>query len=59
VFDAAGEALRIADIEAHFLKLRRAVGPPWNKDHKLALAAAIVTASVVDGTAGNFRSRRK
>jgi hypothetical protein len=45
VFDAAAEALRIADIEAHFQQLRKAVGPPWNKDHKLALAAAIVTAS--------------
>jgi hypothetical protein len=47
VFEAAGEALRIADIEAHFQQLRRAVGPPWNKDHKLAMAAAIVTASAV------------
>jgi hypothetical protein len=28
------------------LQLRRTVGPPWNNDHKLAMAAAIVTASV-------------
>jgi hypothetical protein len=46
VFDAASEALGIADIEAHFHKLRRAVGPPWNKDHKLAMAAAIVATRV-------------
>ena len=47
VFDAASKRLRIADIEAHFLKIRKTVGPPWNKDHKLAMAAAIVTASAV------------
>ena len=45
VFDAASKKLRIADIEAHFLKIRKTVGPPWNKDHKLAMAAAIVAAS--------------
>ena len=48
VFDAASKALHIADIEAHFEKIRKAVGPPWNKDHKLALAAAIVAVSRVD-----------
>lgn len=41
IFDAASKALRIADIEAHFLKVRKTNGPPWNKDHKLAMAAAI------------------
>jgi hypothetical protein len=44
VFAAAGEALRIDDLDAHFLQLRKSVGPPWNNDHKLAMAAAIVTA---------------
>jgi hypothetical protein len=44
VFDAASEALRIEDLEAHFLRLRRSIGPPWGKDHKLAMAAAIVAA---------------
>jgi len=47
VFDAASKALHIADIDAHFVKLRKAIGPPWNKDHKLAMAAAIVAASAV------------
>jgi len=47
VFDAAREALGIADIDAHFVKLRKAIGPPWNKDHKLAMAAALVVASAV------------
>ena len=45
VIDAASKALRIADIDAHFVQVRRTIGPPWNKDHKLAMAAAIVTAS--------------
>jgi hypothetical protein len=44
VFDAASQALRIADIEAHFVQLRRSIGPPWGKDHKVAMAAAIVAA---------------
>ena len=44
VFDAASEALRIEDLEAHFLQLRRSIGPPWGKDHKVAMAAAVVAA---------------
>jgi len=47
VFDAASEALRIADIDAHFLQIRKAIGPPWNKDHRLAMAAAIVARSAL------------
>ena len=45
VFDMASQALRIADLDAHFAKLRRSIGPPWNNDHKLAMAAAIAAAS--------------
>ena len=45
IFDAASKALRIADIEAHFLQVRKTIGPPWNKDHKLAMAAAMSAAS--------------
>ena len=44
VFDAASEALRIEDLEAHFLQLRRSIGPPWGKDHKVAMAGAVVAA---------------
>jgi hypothetical protein len=47
VLDAAGHALNVDDVDAHFLHMRRAVGPPWNKDHKLAMAAAIVTAKAL------------
>ena len=42
VLGAARQVLGVENLDAHFLKLRGAVGPPWNKDHKLAMAAAIV-----------------
>jgi hypothetical protein len=45
VAGAAARALQVASFDAYFLRLRREVGPPWNNDHKLALAAAIVAAS--------------
>jgi len=41
VFDAASEALHPENLDAHFFHVRKAVGPPWNNDHKLAMAAAI------------------
>jgi hypothetical protein len=47
VLGAASQALRVESLDDHFLQMRRAIGPPWDKDHKLAMAAAIVTASVV------------
>jgi len=37
VFGAASQALRVENLDAHFLQMRRAVGPPWDKDHKLAM----------------------
>ena len=47
VFDAARQALGVEDLDAHFLRVRKAVGPPWNNDHKLAMAAAVVAAPIV------------
>jgi hypothetical protein len=44
VLDGAGDALGIEDIDAHFLQLRKSIGPPWSKDHRIAMAAAIVAA---------------
>jgi hypothetical protein len=41
---AAAEALRIDDIEAYFLQVRKSAGPPWAKDHRIAMAAAVVMA---------------
>ena len=46
VFDAASKALHIKDLDAHFVQLKRSVGAPWGKDHKVAMAAAIVAARV-------------
>jgi hypothetical protein len=42
VLSAASRASRIKHLEAHFLQVRKTAGPPWGKDHKLAMAAAIV-----------------
>jgi hypothetical protein len=44
VFDAATKALHVEDLDAHFVQLRRSIGSPWNQDHKIAMAAAIVAA---------------
>jgi len=45
VLHSAGQALHVGSFDAHFLLMRRALGPPWNNDHKLAMAAAIVAAN--------------
>jgi hypothetical protein len=54
VLDAAGDALRIADLDAHFLQIRRTVGPPWSQDHRIAMAAAIVAFAFVAQTTPDF-----
>jgi hypothetical protein len=41
VHDIASKALGVENLDAHFVELRRAVGPPWGRDHKMAMAAAI------------------
>lgn len=33
--------------EARFRELRKVVGPPWNNDHRLAMASAIASASLL------------
>ena len=45
VLDSAGDALDVENFDAHFLQLRKVFGPPWNADHKLAMAAAITAAN--------------
>lgn len=47
VLDAASQALHVQNFDAYFLQLRKVLGPPWNQDHKLAMAAAVVTATVL------------
>ncbi len=44
VLGAAREALRVENLDSYFLQVRQAIGPPWDKDYKLAMAAAIVAA---------------
>jgi hypothetical protein len=41
VQDIASKALGVENLDAHFVQMRRSVGPPWGQDHKLAMAAAI------------------
>ena len=45
VMDSACRALRVENPDTYFLQVRKAIGPPWNNDHKLAMAAAIVAAT--------------
>ncbi|MEO9169651.1 MAG: hypothetical protein ABI282_08645 [Candidatus Baltobacteraceae bacterium] len=47
VLDSAAQALHVENLDAYFLQVRSRVGPPWNKDHKLAMASAIVTAKAL------------
>ncbi|MBV9973493.1 MAG: hypothetical protein JO135_09170 [Candidatus Eremiobacteraeota bacterium] len=46
VLREAGSALHVDDFDAHFQQMRKTIGPPWNNDHKLAMAAAAVATSV-------------
>jgi len=50
VFDRAGAALGVTDIETHFSTIHRAMGRPWRQDHKIALAAAIAASSTLFGS---------
>lgn len=42
VLRSAGHALGVQDFDTYFINMRKAVGTPWNADHKLAMAAAVV-----------------
>ncbi len=44
VLSAASHALHVESFDEHSLHLRSLLGPPWNNDHKLAMASAIVAA---------------
>jgi hypothetical protein len=41
VLEAATQALQIDNLDAHFAAVRSSFGPPWGKDHRIAMAAAI------------------
>lgn len=42
VASEAAQTLRVKNFDAHFAQMRKSIGPPWNNDHKIAMAAAIV-----------------
>ena len=44
VLDAASDGLGIKDLDGHFVRLRKSIGPPWGKDQRQAMAAAMVAA---------------
>lgn len=41
VLDVASRALRVENLDAHFVQVRSSFGAPWGQDHKIAMAAAI------------------
>jgi len=41
VLDTAARALQIEDMDAYLAQLRKSIGAPWDKDHRIAMAAAI------------------
>lgn len=45
VFREAAQGLGLDDISARLEAIGRSLGPPWQKDHRLAAAAAIAAAS--------------
>lgn len=53
VWGAARQALGVESLDAHFLQVRKAVGPPWNQDHRLAMAAAVAGAATAAAVPGN------
>ena len=42
VVQQAADALGLEDMSERFREIRKVLGPPWGKDHQLAMAAAIV-----------------
>ncbi len=46
VFGSASQALQ-KNFDDYFLKMRKELGPPWNRDHKLAMAAAILAGTAL------------
>jgi hypothetical protein len=52
VLGAASDALHVESFDAYFRNMRRAVGSPWNQDHGLAMAGAIVAARALSPNYG-------
>ena len=45
VLDSAAAALSLGTLEQLFAPIRTSIGPPWGRDQKLAMAAAIASAT--------------
>ena len=45
IVDEAGRVWPGDDLDAHFLQIKKVMGPPWRKEHQVAMAAAIVALS--------------
>ena len=58
VLDSARQVLGVSDLDEYFLKLRKSIGPPWGKDHKVAMAGAIVGVSLAGLTSVRPTSSR-
>lgn len=48
VLETAHLALGVEDLDAHFEQLRKSIGPPWDKDYKLAMAAGVVSVNMYE-----------
>lgn len=48
VFAEAAKALGLEDISVRMKEIGKSIGPPWQKDHKLATAATIVAAKACE-----------
>jgi hypothetical protein len=50
VFGIASQALGVENLDDRFAGIRRAIGPPWSQDHRMAMAAAVAAILVGNGT---------
>ena len=48
VFAEAAKALGLEDISVRMKEIDKSIGPPWQKNHKLATAATIVAAKACE-----------
>ncbi|HVV43586.1 MAG TPA: hypothetical protein VHC72_00220 [Bryobacteraceae bacterium] len=54
----ASKALGVEKLDDRFAQIRRAIGPPWGQDHRLAMAAAVAAILVGDVIGQSGKARR-
>jgi hypothetical protein len=52
------KALGVEKLDDRFAQIRRAIGPPWGQDHRLAMAAAVAAILVGDVIGQSGKARR-